>query len=288
MRTDDRITGALYYKRRFVTAMTQPIHIGNQTATSATYARAPFDFALKYGFDAFEWFSDKKGLQGWHEADFDTGTRADIRETGMRHNIYYSVHAPWQANPLHADGVLPLYTSVDFAHDIGAKIVNLHLYMEKGPHEYVKALLPVIHFATSKNVRISVENTPHTSPEDFNQIFAAFKATNEVSAKNVGMCLDIGHANITDSTRFDYIKYIDRLSPDVPIIHLHVHENYGDHDSHLALFTGPSAQNDAGIRAFLERLKRRKYEGAMIMEQWPHDATQLLVARARLRMLLEL
>ncbi len=267
--------------------MSNRIRIGNQTASSAHYARAPFDFALHYRFDAFEWFSDKKGSQGWGESDFDAGTREEIRQIGLRHDIHYSVHAPWQANPLDSDGINLLYNSVHFAHEIGAKLVNLHLYMDRGPHEYVKALLPVIHFATSKNVRISIENTPLTPPDEFNQTFAAFKNTNEVSANNVGMCLDIGHANLCGATRFDYIKYIDQLSADVPIIHLHVHENYGDHDSHLTLFSGPSGQNDAGIRAFIERLRDRKYDGAMILEQWPHDTTQLLIARARLRMLLD-
>src|SRR3954470_12309063 len=34
------------------------IRIGNQTSADAP-ARLPFDFALRHGFDAFEWFSDR-------------------------------------------------------------------------------------------------------------------------------------------------------------------------------------------------------------------------------------
>jgi sugar phosphate isomerase/epimerase len=267
--------------------MSQRIRIGNQTACSAAQTMDPFNFAIESRFDAFEWFSDKKNGHGFSEGDFDAGARGHLRKTGELHDVRYSVHAPWQANPLHGDGSTLLYNSVDFAHDIGADIMNLHLYMDKGPEEYVRALLPVIQHASKKGVRVSIENTPITPPAEFNETFAAFWKSG-VSRKDVGMCLDIGHANICDQTRFDYVRYLDELSPEVPIIHLHLHENYGDADTHLTLFSGPAGENDAGVRAFLERLRKRKYEGAMILEQWPNPSTQLLKARARLRMLLEL
>ena len=71
------------------------------------------------------------------------------------------------------------------------------------------------------------------------------------------MCLDIGHANLCQATRNQFLRYLDGLDPAVPIIHLHVHENFGDSDSHLTLFTGPAGVDDSGVRAFLERLRQR-------------------------------
>ena len=41
--------------------------IGNQTNCHVP-ARLPYEFALRHGFDAFEWFSDK-GRAGWCEDD---------------------------------------------------------------------------------------------------------------------------------------------------------------------------------------------------------------------------
>ena len=96
------------------------------------------------------------------------------------------------------------------------------------------------------------------------------------------MCLDMGHANLCGATRNDFIRYLDGLALEVPIVHLHVHENYGDADSHLPLFTGPAGVDDAGVRAFLERLRRRDYRGAMILEQWPNPPRFLVEAAARL------
>ncbi len=252
----------------------------------------PFQFALQHGFDAFEWFADKKprpggGSAGWEEADIDAGTRAWVREAGKAHDVCFTVHAPWQANPLYAEGAERLSHSIDFAHDIGAGMVNLHLYMEEGAEGYAAALTPVIRHAMAAGLRLSIENTPHTTPADFNHTFALLAAQKVAPPGAVGMCLDIGHANLCQETRNDFLRYMDLLSFAVPIIHLHVHENYGDADSHLTLFTGPSRFDDRGIRGFLRRLRRRDYGGVMILEQWPNPPELLIDAARRLRTLLK-
>jgi sugar phosphate isomerase/epimerase len=270
----------------------QRIRIGNQTAISCADPLEPFQFALEHGFDAFEWFADKKengngASAGWDESDMDADVRDWIRQAGAVHDVLFTVHAPWQANPLESDGIAHLLRSIDFARDIGADLVNLHLYVDDGPQGYVRALAPVLRQAAAANLRISIENTPQTTPDDFNRTFACLAELPDLPADTTGMCLDIGHANLCAATRNDFIRYLDLLSVQVPIIHVHAHENYGDRDGHLTLFTGPSRHDDAGIRAFAERLRQRAYCGAVILEQWP-DPPQLLVeAATRLRSLLE-
>ena len=271
--------------------MTPHIRIGNQTAISCADPLEPFQFAVQNGFDAFEWFADKKERDdgtsaGWDESDMDADTRRWIRDAGTAHDILFTVHAPWQANPLDADGIPLLIRSADFACDIGANLVNLHLYMDDGPHGYARALEPVLRHAVAAKLRISIENTPQTTPDDFNHTFACLAELPDIPAGTVGMCLDIGHANLCLETHNDFIHYLDLLADTVPIIHVHAHENRGDRDSHLTLFTGPSREDDAGIRTFVERLQHRAYHGAVILEQWP-DPPQLLVEAAmRLRALL--
>ena len=269
--------------------MTPRIRIGNQTAYSSNGPMDPFDFALAHGFDCFEWFADKKFFddgtsRGWNESDFDPYKRDEIRRLGRARDILYTVHAPWQANPLHESGAALLRNSIDFAHDIGASLMNLHLYMDQDAECYVKSMLPVIAYATEKRMHISIENTPLTTPDDFNRTFELFGK--HVDLSHVGMCLDIGHANVCELTRNDFLRYIDMLSPQVPITHLHVHENNGDSDSHLTLFTGPSSRNDSAVRGFIERMKARNYQGAMILEQWPHPPWMLVEAESRLRTLI--
>jgi len=269
--------------------MASNIRIGNQTAFSASLME-PLEFAVEHGFEAFEWFADRKtGTDdttiGWHERDLDGDKREEIRRIGKEQGILYTVHAPWQANPLEPDGDELLRHSIDFAEDIDADLVNLHLCMERGSHAYVDAMAPIIAYAAHRNIRLSIENTPLTGPEDFNLVFAQLDAL-VMETGHVGMCLDLGHTNLFADTRNDYIRYIDRLAPTLPIIHLHVHENWGDRDSHLPLFTGPAGEDDTGVRMFIERIQARGYRGAMILEQWPQPPTLLVQARDRLRSLL--
>ena len=123
----------------------------------------------------------------------------------------------------------------------------------------------------TKDIALAIENTPLHSPDDFNDLFRELNQQGVAKTANIGMCLDIGHANCCEATRNDYISFIDRLSSEVRIIHCHVHENWGNSDSHLALFTGPSKDNDRGIKLFIEKLRSRKFSGSMIMEQWPQE-----------------
>jgi len=268
------------------------IRIGNQTANSASRPTEPFDFALANGFDAFEWFSDKKidnngNSHGWEESDFNEAQRAELRRIGKERDIFFSVHAPWQANPLEPHWPELLRRSLDFARDIGSSLVNLHLYMENGASAYVNAMLPVLEYARQLRLRVSIENTPLTTPGDFNQTFELFWSSGRMERSSLGMCLDIGHANLCVPTRNDFLRYIDELSHSVPIIHLHVHENFGDADTHLPLFAGPAGRDDAGIRGFIDRMQKREYAGAMILEQWPQPPSMLTDAARRLRSLID-
>ena len=160
------------------------IRIGNQSAQSARSLWEPFDFAFANGFDAYEWFSDKKthpggGVSGFDEGDLDGATRAGIRERARQANMLLTVHAPWQANPLQLDGSELVKRSIDFARDIGAALVNIHLYMSHGSAGFVSAMRPLLKYARERNIAITIENTVHTTPGDFNEVFELMKTQPE-------------------------------------------------------------------------------------------------------------
>jgi sugar phosphate isomerase/epimerase len=268
--------------------MTSPrVHIGNQTSIHASHPLLPYQFAVQHGLDAFEWFSDK-GRQGWCEDDMTAEARALLRQAAAEKGLRFSVHAPYKDAPWTADGMAALRRSLAFAADIGAAVVNLHLFTERGPEAFVEALRPLIAEAAQRGVRLSIENTPQTTPDDFNAVFERLAKVPEPVGDVVGMCLDMGHANLCLATRNDYLAYVDRLGWHVPIIHWHAHENWGDRDSHLPLFTGPSAQNDGGIRGLVQRLRARGFAGNVVLEQWPNPPELLLQSRRRLRELLDM
>jgi sugar phosphate isomerase/epimerase len=262
------------------------LRVGNQSAFSAAPWTAPFDFAVQHGFDAFEWFPDKKpDGAGFAIADLSASQRQHLRARARDAGISLSVHAPLHASPLRNGRELD--DSLRLAVDLGAGLLNIHLELgaltqprSPGVEEFARALESLIQRCSISGVRLAIENVPGTSPEDFNRLFALLpRAAREPV---VGMCLDIGHANMHATTHNDYLGFVDRLSAEVPIIHLHLHENHGDRDSHLVLFTGPAGRDPAGVIGLLERLAKRGYEGNAILEQWPHPPEQLIGARDRL------
>lgn len=254
--------------------------IGNQSAFSAVPLTAPFDFALKAGFEAFEWFPDKRpDGAGWLCTDLDAATRLAYRDRARDAGIRLSVHAPLTADPLKPGRELD--DALRLAVDLGAGLLNVHLTDPRRVEEFAAALTPFVQRCSISGVRLAVENIVSTSPDDFNRLFAHLPRATR-NGPPVGMCLDIGHANLHAATHNDYVAYLDRLSPDVPIVHAHLHENHGDRDSHLVLFTGPAATNPDGVAALIRRLKTRGFDGSLILEQWPTPPEMLIATRDRL------
>jgi len=259
------------------------IRIGNQTSFAAPLLE-PFEFAGANGFGAFEFFPDRgfSGVGGWHENEINDATRRSIRQTAMEKNIELTVHAPLEFNPLSSAGYGRLYSTVEFAHDIGATLLNLHLELAEGVERFAESLELTLRLTAEAGLKLAIENTVWTGPEDFNRLFAALRRRSEVSSSHAGMCFDLGHANLFGATQNDYLRYLDDLSAEAPIIHLHLHENFGDRDSHLTLFTGPSAKNSNGIKGVIQRLAKRNFNGCAILEQWPQPPSLLGNARERL------
>ncbi len=258
------------------------IYIGNQSAFSAGRLMDPFEYALANRFDAFEWFPDRKpDGTGWDESDLTPALRSDIRQAARANSVRLSVHA--RVRPASVDGpaepVAP--ADLELAQDLGAEVLVVHLPPEAGLPAFAPALAPSLRWAVAHGIRIAVENTPASTPDQFARLFAAVgkRAASELPA--LGVCLDVGHANLCVSTRNDYLGYLDRVDAQVPIIHVHLHENWGEADTHLTLFTGPS-QHNPSVEALLRRLRKRGYTGSFILEQWPTPPALLNHARDRL------
>ncbi len=256
--------------------------IGNQTAWFARSITEPFEYAVSNGFDAFEWFPDRKETgEGWSEEELAEETRVYIKDTAAANGIRLSVHVPWRWNPFVQGSEGEMERAIRLARDVGAVVMNIHFCKEQGAAAFARAIGPLATELSGKGMSLSIENTPETAPGDFNELFRLLDA-GAGKRPGIGMCLDLGHANLCPATRNDYLRYMDLLDDDLPVIHVHLHENYGDADRHLPLFTGPSGRDDSGIRGFIDRLKRRRYSGSLILEQWPDPPVLINNARERL------
>lgn len=268
------------------------IRIGNQTAISSKTVWQPFEYAISKGFDAFEWFPDKfnTGLLqkiqykciGWKEKDIAQEERKRIKETAIEKDMTLSVHVPLSSTVFDQEGHQRLESSIEFARDIGAIVLNTHLEKEKGISRFFDAAIHIWKKALEAQLSVAVENTPGDPPEAMNELFDLLEKADFPGKEKIGMCLDLGHANLYPTSN-DCWQFIDRLSPKVKIIHVHAHENHGKHDQHLPVFTGPSTKdNGVGIKGILSRLVKRGFQGMMIMEQWPEPVSLLDDSRNKL------
>ena len=132
------------------------LSIGNQTSAWATPLTLPFEYALANGFDAFEWFPDKKPGAGWDESDLDKTQRAKIRDAAAQSGVRLSVHARWQANPLQPESYPFFNTDLELAKDLGAVLLNIHLHHEAGLPTFVKAITPLLDRAAAAGLRVSI------------------------------------------------------------------------------------------------------------------------------------
>lgn len=165
------------------------IRIGNQTSFSAQTPLQPFDFALGNGFDAFEWFPDKKEWgAGWDTNDIDSEIRQHIKREAQNNDIVLSLHAPWYVNPLKPHNHARFLKEIEFASDIGATLFVIHLTAEEGVENYVNSLIPIIRDTGETNLRLSIENTPLTGPEDFNRMFDIIQGL-KISLPNTWECV---------------------------------------------------------------------------------------------------
>jgi sugar phosphate isomerase/epimerase len=253
------------------------IRIGDQTSSDVP-ARLPFEFALRHGFDAFEWFRDR-GRAGWCEAEIDVAMRRDLRAAATEHSMRFSVHAPWAADPTrgrHRGPPQPRHRRRRRRQ--GGRRPPV---LRPGREGVRTCSGTTAGSARDAGAVLALENTPLTAPGDVNAVFGLLAPMPGAEGR-VGMCLDTGHANLHSGTRNDYLGFVDRLGAQVPIVHWHAHENWGDHDAHLPLFTGPLARDEKGLRGLIERLRRRGFSGSAGLEQWPWPPELLVEARDRL------
>ncbi|MCD6141767.1 sugar phosphate isomerase/epimerase [Candidatus Bipolaricaulota bacterium] len=77
---------------------------------------------------------------------------------------------------------------------------------------------------------------------------------------NLGICIDVGHANISqDAGRQPIINYLERYRGQ--LIHLHLHDNRNERDDHL-----PPGAGAIDWRMVLDTLARIDYSGPGVLE----------------------
>ena len=92
--------------------------------------------------------------------------------------------------------------------------------------EFEKSMETLLPLAINNNLLFAVENMPPTSAGS--SIADILKIVNKFDSKNIGICFDTGHVNISNE---NILTALDEASD--KIIAFHFHDNDGERDLHL-------------------------------------------------------
>jgi sugar phosphate isomerase/epimerase len=159
-------------------------------------------------------------------------------------NIAVSVHGPvHDLNPGSLDVVIRDYTrhcffkTLAICQALGAKTLVLHLGInpllpESALDMWLESSLrmwsPIIELAEQLRITIEFENMFLPSP----RFLTALK--NGLASASIKFCFDIGHFHVY--SRVPLEQWLDELADD--IVELHLNDNLGEDDEHLALGAG--------------------------------------------------
>jgi sugar phosphate isomerase/epimerase len=195
-----------------------------------------------------------------------------LRDIGESYGLKYSVHAPFaginmavQSKPLLSATLKRLKQSI-----INANALNCHLWVfHPGMKTGISMFYPgldwfrnlesvrlLLKFASNCGVEVAIENVISMflmrNVEDFSKFYSEIN-------ENVGLALDIGHANIHGQVEDFLTKFSDK------IVHIHAHDNLGEIDQHLGIGNGNIDWEKAA-----KLLERANFDKVIIIESVEH------------------
>ncbi len=233
-----------------------------------------------FGFDCYDFNMANTNVEPYiyDEKDFYqylTNEKKLADEAGI---TIWQVHGPWRYPPLdetienRAERLEKMKRSIRGTAILGAKYWVVHPIMPFGTKdvltnniletrelnlEFMNKLLPI---AKQEGITVCLENMPMV---DFSiaSPTAIVELIEEINDQSFAMCLDTGHANICKDWHtpaeaiMEYGKFIKAL---------HVHDNKGTRDEHLAPFNGT-----IDWQAFSAALHKSDFDGVLSLECAP-------------------
>ena len=190
-------------------------------------------------------------------------------------NLKYSIHAPFMdvniaslQEKSRLNSIDQIKTSIDMANRINAEAVVIHPGLTSYlPNKYFRqevitaakdSMAELGRYGEDSGILTTFENMPNFESMLFEDIV---ELNGFLEERGLYMTLDIGHANhagyAADGMIFDTIK------------HVHIHDNFGDDDAHLALGEG-----SIELKRIVNSLESKSYDGIYIIEVNDYDSIE--------------
>jgi sugar phosphate isomerase/epimerase len=200
---------------------------------------------------------------------------ATLNQTAKSRSIEYTAHAPFAdiniaspSKPILTASLKRLKESMAYANALNAKLWVFHpgnktgissFYPGEDWKQNIRGIRELHETAEEYGLNIAIENLPEKygflmkKPEDFQKFYK------ETSLNDVGIALDVGHANLEAQTE----QFLKKL-PD-KIVHIHVSDNMGENDQHLGIGYGK-----IDWQQFAETLREIDYDKKVMIESVEH------------------
>jgi len=248
------------------------------------------DFALKNGFSAIEFKDEYPFFEEMSDAE-----KTDAREIIKKHDLFCSVHLPFADMNISAlkpvlreAAVRVLVDSLKNSAEIGATAVTVHggninalnygeEWFEVSEERTNTSLRQLQEVAATKGIRLSVENLHefsarlkrvHSRPEDLLRC-------RKLLGETTGFTLDIGHAFSTPLKPVDFVRQLEAEH----ILMIHIHDNNGLEDQHLAVGDGK-----IDFPAFFQAYTEEGWAFTLMIET--RNVKQALLSKERIENLL--
>jgi len=192
--------------------------------------------------------------------------RRELLELKRSYSLNYVVHAPYDGinistpqRSLRRAALKLIEASMRNAQYLDARLIVLHSGF-KSPLDFIKpkttwnifldVLKGIDKLANDLDVYVGVENMPSGGSALIESCDEALMFIEEVHAlERIGLTLDVGHSNTVGA--YEARNYLLRAGDH--LFHLHIHDNNGKKDEHLAV--GSGTINWASIMPLIKRLK---------------------------------
>lgn len=198
-------------------------------------------------------------------------------------DLKLTLHSPFAdiniaaSTPILRKTVLKLQKkSIVHAHQLDCQVWVFHPGLRTGVSSFypgkdwqlnLESVRTLLKFARKHDVEIAIENVPEPHPflmksvDDFSRFY-------DELGEDVGLTLDIGHANLNN----EIPDFIRRFSD--KIVHVHISDNDGTSDSHLGIGYG-----NIDWKNVAEMVKEVEYNNVVVLESVDHVEESLQTLR---------